>query len=184
MNPNNSNKIMNNWTITALVVGLILGFWAGRYFAGWKASTTGGVEENLLSTTTASVTGEGQTAAVGTVGDSMTNNNNTGDTSIAVIVADQAAGNSVVVTKVTLPERGWVGVRDNNGGMLGKILGAQRVEAGANSGVMIDLLRPTIANRPYFITLYIDNGDGVFNSTTDTMVKGATGPVTYSFKTR
>lgn len=87
-----------------------------------------------------------------------------------VDVANQAAGMSVLVASVSVPPPGvWVAVAEvNPDGSLGNVLGAARVAA-PRSGVLVSLLRPTIAGRSYAIVLYRDDGNGIFDLTQDSV---------------
>ncbi len=87
----------------------------------------------------------------------------------AVSVINQPAGSDVVVESVTVPPPGvWVAVREISGNTLGNVLGAEYVH-GPRSNVSITLLRATEPNRQYTIELYRDNGDGVFNLSSDSV---------------
>lgn len=105
--------------------------------------------------------------------------------SSAVSVHDQPAGTSVTVESVTVPPPGvWVAVREANGADLGNVLGAVRV-TGPRAPVTVPLLRATEPDAPYAVELYRDNGDGLFNLSSDSVyVDFATGaPVIAHFVT-
>lgn len=90
-------------------------------------------------------------------------------TSGAVSVADQAAGNSVLITSVTVPPPGvWVAVREVVGNDLGNVLGATRVRA-PMSNVTVQLLRNTIPGQTYAVMLYRDDGDNIFDHNVDSV---------------
>ena len=91
-------------------------------------------------------------------------------------VADQPAGDSVLVASVNVPNPGvWVAVREMNDGTLGNILGAKRARDPVTN-ISVPLLRPTLHNRTYAIVLYRDDGDGIFSYQTDSVyVDFATG---------
>jgi hypothetical protein len=91
----------------------------------------------------------------------------------AVSVGDQPAGSYVMVKSVTLPQMGWVAVRDSSG----RTLGAARFEAGTYSAVQVPLLRNTVSGEHYQVLLYIDDGDKVFDLHKDTLVMNADGSV-------
>jgi len=83
--------------------------------------------------------------------------------SAAVSVANQPAGDSVMVESVTVPPPGvWVAVREMNGSNLGNVLGALRVN-GPRSSIVVPLLRATEPDRSYAVELYRDDGNGVFD---------------------
>ena len=93
----------------------------------------------------------------------------TGTPSGAVSVADQKAGNSVMVESVTVPPPGvWVAVRDVVGTDLGNVLGAARV-TGPQTNVAIPLLRATVTGMQYAVELYRDSGDMSFDVAGDSV---------------
>ena len=103
----------------------------------------------------------------------------------AVSVAGQPAGSEVIVESVTVPPPGvWVAVREINGSELGNVLGAVRV-TGPRSAVPIQLLRSTEPGSTYAVELYRDDGNDVFDLSTDSVyVDFATGaPVIAYFTT-
>ncbi len=107
------------------------------------------------------------------------------DASGAVSVADQAAGDSVLIESVTVPPPGvWAVVHEYDGAERGNALGAERVH-GPVSHVVVPLLRSTVPGMTYAVVLYRDNGDGVFNLADDSVyVDFDTGqPVVAPFKT-
>lgn len=81
----------------------------------------------------------------------------------AVSVANQPAGESVVVESVTVPPPGvWIAVREVNGIDLGNVLGAARI-VGPHRDSIVSLLRATEPNRSYAIELYRDDNNGAFD---------------------
>lgn len=81
----------------------------------------------------------------------------------AVFVADQGAGDTVIVESVTVPPPGvWVAVREVRGVELGNVLGAERA-SGPRSNFTVHLLRATEPDRPYAVELYRDDAGGVFD---------------------
>ena len=89
--------------------------------------------------------------------------------STAVSVTDQISGEEVLVESVTVPPPGvWVAVREMNGNNLGNVLGALRVD-GPRSFISIPLLRATVSGRSYAVELYRDDGNGVFDTTTNSV---------------
>lgn len=81
----------------------------------------------------------------------------------AVSVANQPAGESVVVESVTVPPPGvWVAVREILGNDLANVLGAARA-TGPRSQFTVPLLRATLPGRSYAIQLYRDDNAGAFD---------------------
>lgn len=85
----------------------------------------------------------------------------------SIIVNNQLAGDRVLLENITLSQSGWAAVHEDINGDLGNVLGAQRFNAGSNSGY-VELLRNTETGNLYYIILYKDNGDGKFDLKTDT----------------
>ncbi len=80
-----------------------------------------------------------------------------------ISIANQPSGGTVIVESVTVPPPGvWVAVREINGGDLGNILGATRVN-GPRRDVPVPLLRATESGRPYAVQLYRDDANGIFD---------------------
>lgn len=86
----------------------------------------------------------------------------------SLIVADQAAGESVAVTFMDLPEGGWIAIKELSSG---RILGAGRFPYGATSG-SVHLLRATVPGGSYEAIVYTDDGDKLFDHKKDVMVEG------------
>lgn len=91
----------------------------------------------------------------------------------AVTVKDQPAGDTVTVESATLPQLGWIAVRDSDG----RTLGAGRFDAGTVTNVQVPLLRATEPGQRYQVLLYVDDGDKAFDLHTDTLVTNADGSV-------
>lgn len=91
----------------------------------------------------------------------------------AVSVSDQPAGSFVTIASATLPQTGWVAVRD----AAGKTLGAKRLDAGTAEAVQVPLLRNTVTGEKYQVLLYTDDGDKTFDLHKDTLVTNSDGTV-------
>jgi len=101
-----------------------------------------------------------------------------------VIVTDQMVGNTVMVDEAQSDTSTWLAVRENNGDLLGRILGAHRMDSGSVTGMPIDLLRPTTANLMYAVVMYKDDGDGVFDNKLDTLIEESGVPIMARFVAR
>ena len=84
-----------------------------------------------------------------------------------LVVTDQLAGGMVKIDSVSLTFNGWVVVRDTLASDPGWAMGAQRFDAGAYSGGQVELLRETMAGTKYYVSLYTDNGDRMFDHSVD-----------------
>jgi hypothetical protein len=154
-----------NRVIAGIVVVLIvIGAWyLGTTFkasSGKKTATTSTSTQNAPSTSSASASANANPQNVTVSGS-------------AVSVKDQPAGSVVVVASATLPQMGWVAVRDADG----KTLGAARLDAGTHEAVQVPLLRNTETGQKYQVLLYIDDGDKMFDLHKDTLVMNADGSV-------
>ncbi len=100
-------------------------------------------------------------------------------------VSDQPAGQTVFVSEMeTSATSTWVAVREGNGDLLGRILGARRVDSTSATNVTIELLRPTEAHVMYAVVMYEDDGDGKFDHLTDTLVEEGGSVVSFPFTVR
>lgn len=91
----------------------------------------------------------------------------TSDRINSVTVNNQLSGDRVLLENITLSQSGWAAVHEDINSNLGNVLGAQRFDAGSNSGY-IELLRNTKTGNMYYVILYKDNGDGEFDLKNDT----------------
>ena len=94
------------------------------------------------------------------------------------MVVDQAAGGAVSVGQVVSGNSVWVAVREEQNGGLGNILGVARVAAGMHAAVTVELLRPTVVGKRYFVALHRDVGDNAFNYREDTLIEGVSADFT------
>lgn len=92
----------------------------------------------------------------------------------AIVVADQAAGDSVTLSAATFPTaEGWIAVRSYPNGQLGSILGAARYSE--EQGLVpesVPLLAPTTAGRTYAVVFFSEDGDREFNLANDVQIDG------------
>lgn len=163
-NGNSSAKI-----ITALIIGLIVGFLAGAF---WQARRTNLVTgDTTVKTVKTEVTGE--LAAVAESNTASTTKKTVAPAK-GLIVKDQTAGDKVEVANVDAKEVMWVAVREVSSfdGKLGNILGAQKVFVGDGQKATVELLRPIVAGSTYKVVVYKDVGAAAFNYREDTLVEG------------
>lgn len=99
----------------------------------------------------------------------------------AILVSNQPAGGMVKIDNVALTFDGWVVVQEEVNGAAGWILGAQRFDKGTYAGGQVELLRPSKAGLTYRVTLYMDNGDKVFDHKVDTPAMDGGSVVTAKF---
>lgn len=155
---------MKNFSLTSLVSGFVLGV---LFIGGWYT-----INDSSFSILSAS--------------HPLTPSQDTSlPKSGALFVMNQSAGSEVTIESLTVPPPGvWVAVREVNGIELGNVLGAGRVN-GPRSKITIPLLRATEPRQQYAVELYRDDGNGVFDLSTDSVyVDFATGaPVIEYFST-
>ena len=151
-----------NRIISAVVIVLLI---IGAWYLGTTSKLMVGGKTAMSATSTS------QTSGVSMAGsDSNSSMNVSGE---GISVQDQPAGSYVMVASATLPELGWVAVRDENG----RTLGAARFDAGTYSAVQVPLLRNTESGQKYQVLIYTDDGDKSFDLHKDTLVMNADGSV-------
>lgn len=93
-----------------------------------------------------------------------------------IYVDDQFPGSVVFLSSVTLPKGGFVVVHTDDNGKLGKIIGSKYFEAGTNTGD-INLSELSKEGKNYWVVLYEDDGDKIFNFAKDLPIKNASGDI-------
>jgi hypothetical protein len=83
------------------------------------------------------------------------------------VVENQLAGESVIVKNVNMPQDGWVVVHEVLDGFVANALGATRIDAGGYDVVTVELLRPSVPESNYVVTLYADDGNKQFEINAD-----------------
>ena len=87
--------------------------------------------------------------------------------SASMLVSEQAAGNEVLVERVSMHDTGWIVVHEVINGHISNALGATRRDAGEHTDVTVSLLRNTEPSGSYVVVLYSDNGNGTFEISLD-----------------
>ncbi len=173
---NNTNRNLIITGAVALVAGLIIGWFIGHGSAP-KTAMTGG--NNMVADSNSAMNENKNTDDSSMAGEDSSMSS---DTDAAVMVSDQTAGDAVTVASVETSKPTWVAVREDNNGVMGNILGASRVDAGASNNIVVNLLRPTMAGKDYFVVLFTDNGDRTFDYKTDMPVDSNGSPFSQTFK--
>lgn len=171
---------ITNSTVVALIIGLILGFAGGAY---WYKSKMAKIEGAVVKETSDTTEKEAMTTKPEVTTPTSPVVSTVVDTNI-VTAPNQKAGSTVLVDRVVSETEIWVAVREDNGGLMGNILGAKKVAAGTSEDVVIELLRPTVANAKYYVVLFRDNGDGMFDNKTDAIIESDGRIVVSTFKTQ
>ncbi len=97
--------------------------------------------------------------------------------SAAITVHDQDHGGVATVAGATLEKNGWVVIHEEKNGLIANALGAVRKDAGAYTNITIPLLRETEVGSRYWVVLYSDNADRLFNLKNDFPLKDVQGNV-------
>ena len=100
----------------------------------------------------------------------------------AIYATEQKPGNKLMVEFALLAAPGFVVIHENNTGQPGKISGVSALLApGKTQGVLITLGRGTKNQETLFAMLHRDNGDGVFDQTSDPPILENGEPVMMEF---
>lgn len=167
--------------ISSFVVGGIIGLLF--LWIGWTYFQTpmlylpreSSVPETLLATSTAASHITSTTTTTQLILANAT-------TTPKIQIQTQKAGKTVFINTVVFTKDGWVAVHTQKGKFIGKALGVRYEKSGTQNNISIPLLYPTIKGRTYWIVLYTDNGDGLFNPSDDTVVRSIKGePIINSF---
>lgn len=86
----------------------------------------------------------------------------------------QKAGMMVAVAHVEVSTPTWVVVYENKNGGRGPVLGAALFDKGRIKGV-VELLRPTVQGKAYFVGQTKDDGDRMYSASHDTIENDASG---------
>lgn len=187
--PDLSGEPVGQKYVSIAIIAFLLGFGAAALWFGDGTTGKGGI--NATSTTaTSSVTsieddsdepsdtGSGFTSVVSIPIDTTPVSVNTTQ---AIVVENQKSGIKVSVASVTLSEPAWLAVTEMvEGGV--RILGAQLFDKGVTTNKDIELLRGTLAGRPYEVVIRTDNGDRAFDPKLDKPILNANGmPLSASF---
>lgn len=177
MSEDNKNSVSAK-VVTALIIGLILGFAAGAFWQGRRNSAPLPSETAATAAAAGAVAEAAEEKKETETGAALPNapksvpETGTG----AILVVDQAAGGTAIISQVISADSVWVAVREERSGVPGNILGARKVPAGTSSAVIVELLRPTVAGARYFAVLYRDAGDPAFNYREDIFLKDTPAP--------
>ncbi len=164
---NQSSSRLIGVFISGVIVGLIIGW-------GWFSLRTDDAQEGAMASSTVKSTTETPSKTNTNTPASTGTKAPTAVSSGTLDVLSQSAGLTVKVSSISVAVPTWVLVMDNNNGTPGNGFGAQMFFPGDKSGT-VDLLRPTVAGKSYFVAEFVDNGDHKFSRQTDTQVTGISG---------
>jgi len=172
-----------------IIIGFISGFLLGLGLIwGWNNYSSRTTLDIPTTTTTPESTIEtaNSTTTSGLIGEQLDEQKGLEDTmsNEYIAVEKQHAGTVVVVKKCNLTVPGWVVVHEEKNGIITNALGAIRRDPGTCTNTTIPLLRATEAGKRYWVVLYADSGDRLFNLREDFPIRTATGdPIMSPFMT-
>jgi zinc transporter ZupT len=155
------------WTV--FIIGILIGF--GGYYLWDNRSANDNGGKHLGGNTEEQL--EGEEGADDTATSTKPSINDI--LAVSATVGEQPEGLHVFLNSVSTDRTVWIAVQEDNDGELGNILGAALVGEGSHDGLWVELLRNTEAGYIYYITAYAENGDGVFDHETDTLLPGPNG---------
>jgi hypothetical protein len=162
--------------VVLLLIGFIIGF-AAHAFTVTKEEVGETAKEGLAAEETSqpegSTVSDVETKTVANTSsmsdDVLATANTVTSAEYTMSVADQSAGNVVIVSKTIFKKATWVAVREDVNGKMGNILGAYLFPEGTQSG-SVELLRPTEEGSSYYVVAYLDDGDKEFDYKKDTLL--------------
>lgn len=157
--------------ITALIIGLLVGFTAGVFWQERRSNQT--EKPSLENVKTAQEKSEETKGVVSTA--SVVTGSETATAISTLVVPEQVAGNQVTLQGLDATEVMWVAVREEKNGILGNILGASKVFVGNDQRITVELLRPTVSGNSYRVVLYRDVGTPDFNHKEDALISNREG---------
>jgi hypothetical protein len=193
MNPDNKSAgqemVFDKYVAIALVVGIVAGFIIGNSVGASKSkvdeevNATSSSESMIFggdATTTSNISTENITASVS---HSLSENNGSElEGGEWLNVDDQKAGNTVVLSRLTIDKPYWVAVRDSRATTKNPyILGAKKLAPGTYTDLSIYVSRATAKGKSYDIVFYKDRG-ATFNYDASMMIMNGNNPVGVTFK--
>lgn len=175
--------------IQKTVLGFVGGFIIGALIIwGWSVFHNRPRLDVPAQTTAPTDVSTDETASADAATDTTKEITNTDTTQLTesahIVVTDQAAGATVHVDELSLALDGWAVVHEEQGGYIGNALGAMRRDAGSYTDLTVSLLRNTEPATRYWVVLYSDNGDRLFNLHDDFPIRDAnSNPIISSFMT-
>ena len=168
---NDTEKQDSRKTIIAFGAGLLIGALLVWAFSSTAPSTTkdDGKDDNKTNIENVldndNDNNDRNTDDEDTNTDTTTTDDTTTDNEGSFSVADQDAGNTVTLGRVSYPDGiGWVAVGDYEDGVAGNFLGAARYDVSAGLiPTEINLLRATTEGTTYRVSFFKDNGDLAFS---------------------
>ncbi|HEY4486436.1 MAG TPA: hypothetical protein VJB70_01750 [Candidatus Paceibacterota bacterium] len=160
--------------ISVFVLGFVLGFFSYAFFVDkkfhpifWSLAQEEKGDEKVLGVEQSQIANGERTLRERSLGINLPPPPKASGRNVLVI-APQAAGNTVVISLAALSVDGWIAIHEDAGkGQLGIILGARKFSVGDYFGEPIELLRETDGGRTYFAVLHRDDGDENFNHVTE-----------------
>lgn len=172
MEKKNMDKKIGMAVVIAGIIGLVIGVGIGWMVASakYKPVKDGNMARGAESQKEKGMVGNGMRGPETTSGEGSAlgiGSSMSAPSVASISVSNQAAANTAIVSLVSSDAPAWLAVREYNNGIAGNILGAKRIDLGTTANVAIPLLRPTETGKLYYVVLFKDNGDRVFDFKTD-----------------
>ncbi len=163
-------------TLVSFIVGLLIGGMLVWAFSGPAADAP---SEEMVVDEAGDVADEVDTTVIDPVVNTVSDaadavalpSLSVGDGSVTV--NNQPAGSSVTLDRVTYPvSEGWIGVRQYNGGELGRYINGV-VRFSESQGLVpeaVVLQQPTVAGQEYAIVIFAEDGDFAFSLENDVQI--------------
>jgi hypothetical protein len=94
-----------------------------------------------------------------------------------VLVQDQSADTDIRIDKVVLPQEGFVAIHADAGGVPGAVVATSGVLSSGEQTVTITSDKALNSGGVYYAVVYVDDGDGVFQTPQDTALTDEQGSV-------
>jgi hypothetical protein len=151
-------------TVVAFIAGLLIGGLLVWVFSSTPEDRNVAENDNGTTTEDAGNNSNVSGSDVNQPATSTEDDEDGGD----IEVADQPAGNRVLLGTTKFPKSGWIVVRDYRDGMPGRILGAARFNI--EEGLLpkeIPLVRNTTSGSTYQVLFYTNEGGNGFSTAED-----------------
>jgi len=147
----------NNKVVIIVIISLFVGFAIGWFAAPGNSDVTPMDEDKKTDDT--SVVLEGDSSKVVEGNTTAPKKEEVVDASkFSVLVADQQAGQRVVISQATIGSDAWIAVYEDMNGVPGNILGARFVSEGTYTDLSVEMQRSTEVGTVYYVMIHGDDG--------------------------
>jgi len=92
-----------------------------------------------------------------------------------ITVENQPLGNNLLIKSVTLKSAGFVAIQEEANGKPFNLIGSAFLEPGIYDDSSFIVIRKTKTGEKLFVSVYVDDGDGQFNPSSDTLARDDNG---------